>query len=66
MKLLILVFGLVLIVEGMPYAAAPERMQEWMLRLSEAPAKTLRIIGISSMGAGLFICWIVQKTGLFS
>ncbi|MBE0583975.1 MAG: DUF2065 domain-containing protein [Desulfofustis sp.] len=65
MKLLILVFGLVLVVEGLPYATAPERMQEWMLRLSEVPPKTLRLIGFSSMGAGLLICWIVQNSGMF-
>jgi len=65
MKLLILVLGMVLIVEGLPYAAAPEKMQEWMTRLSEISPKTLRLMGVSSLGAGLLICWLVQKTHFF-
>ena len=66
MKLLILVFALVLIVEGLPYAAAPEKMKEWLAKLSEVEPATLRAAGLLSLGTGLLICWVVQKTGLFS
>lgn len=66
MKLLILVLGMVLIVEGMPYAAAPEKMREWLSKLSEVPPGTLRALGIASIGFGLLICWVVQKSGMFS
>ncbi len=65
MKLLILVFALVLIVEGLPYAAAPEKMQEWLAKLSEVEPATLRTIGLLSLCTGLLICWIVQRGGLF-
>lgn len=65
MKLLILVFAMVLIVEGLPYAAAPEKMQEWLLKLSEVKPTTLRTIGLMSLCTGLLICWVVQKTGFF-
>lgn len=65
MKLLILVFAMVLIVEGLPYAAAPEKMREWLLKLSEVPPSTLRAIGIVSLCTGLVVCWIVQRTDLF-
>jgi uncharacterized protein YjeT (DUF2065 family) len=66
MKLLILVIGMVMIVEGLPYAAAPEKMQEWMVRLSEIEPKLLRSLGLCSLCTGLLICWIVQKTQFFS
>jgi len=66
MKLLILLVGMVLIFEGLPYVAAPEAMRQWLSKLSELPAKTLRTIGLTAMITGLFICWIVQKTPLFT
>ncbi len=65
MKLFILVFAMVLIVEGLPYAAAPEKMREWLIKLSEVPPTTLRTIGIVSLCTGLMLCWVVQKTNLF-
>jgi len=65
MKLLILVFAMVLIVEGLPYAAAPEKMREWLIKLSEVSPTTLRTIGILSLSTGLVICWVVQKTDIF-
>lgn len=65
MKLLILVLGMVLILEGLPYAAAPEKMREWLLKLSEISPASLRVMGIISLCVGLFICWVVQKTSLF-
>lgn len=66
MKLMILLVGMVLIVEGLPYAAAPESMREWLARLSQLSAKTLRGLGIAAMISGFLICWIVQKTPLFN
>ena len=66
MKLLILLIGMVLILEGMPYAAAPEAMKEWLFKLSELPPGQLRLLGLVAMGIGLFICVIVQKTTLFT
>ena len=66
MKLLLLVLGMVLIVEGLPYAAAPEKMREWLLKLSEVPPSTLRLIGLFSLSSGLVLCWLVQKSPFFS
>lgn len=65
MKLLILVLAMVLIVEGLPYAAAPEKMKQWLALLSEVEASTLRTIGICCLSTGLLICWVVQRTGFF-
>lgn len=66
MKLFILLIGMVLILEGMPYVAAPEAMRDWLLKLSRMPPAQLRIIGLVAMGLGLLICFIVQKTSIFS
>jgi uncharacterized protein len=65
MKLLTLLLGLVLIVEGLPYVAAPEVMQAWLKKLSEMQPNQLRIMGLIAMVGGLAICYLVQKTSLF-
>jgi uncharacterized protein len=65
MKLLVLLIGMVLILEGLPYVAAPEAMKEWLKKLSQLPAQQLRNVGLIAMGAGLMICWVAQRSGLF-
>lgn len=66
MKLLVLLIGMVLILEGMPYVAAPEAMREWLEKLSKIPTGQLRLIGLIAMAIGLLICFIVQSTSVFN
>jgi uncharacterized protein YjeT (DUF2065 family) len=65
MKLLTLLLGLVLIVEGLPYVAAPEAMRNWLRKLSDIPPSQLRAMGFIAMASGLVICFVVQKTTFF-
>jgi uncharacterized protein YjeT (DUF2065 family) len=65
MKLLMLLIGLVLILEGLPYVAAPEAMQDWLKKLSGVAPSQLRSIGLLAMVIGLLIIFVVQKTPLF-
>ncbi len=65
MKLFLLVLGMVMILEGLPYAAAPEKMREWLIKLSDVPPATLRILGIGSLSFGFLICWFVQRSTYF-
>lgn len=65
MKLLMLLIGLVLILEGLPYVAAPEAMQDWLKKLSGVAPGQLRSIGLLAMVFGLLIIFVVQKTSLF-
>ncbi len=66
MKLLTLLIGLVLVLEGLPYVAAPEAMRDWLKKLSDMHPMQLRLMGIVAMIIGLIICFVVQKTSLFS
>lgn len=66
MKLFLLLIGLILILEGLPYAAAPEAMQDWLKKLSQMDPGQLRNMGFVAMFAGLIICFVVQRTSLFS
>ncbi len=65
MKILFLLMGMVLIVEGIPYVASPQAMQEWLKKISEMQPEHLRMLGLLSMSAGLVICWVVQRSGYF-
>jgi uncharacterized protein len=62
MKLMLLLAGMVLILEGLPYAAAPEKMQVWLQILSKMDPKQLRIVGMITVILGLLVCWLVQRS----
>ncbi len=61
MKLFVLLIGMVLIFEGLPYVAAPEIMQAWLKKLSETRPEQLRIMGLVAMASGILLCWIIQR-----
>lgn len=64
MNYLLSLIGVVLILEGLPYVACPEAMQNWLRQLSEMDPGVLRVIGLLVMGAGLLLCYITQRTNL--
>ena len=65
MKLLVTLIGLVLVIEGIPYVASPQAMQRWLKQLSTIDPERLRIMGLMAMIAGLLICFIGQRSGIF-
>ncbi|MFH7319817.1 DUF2065 domain-containing protein [Desulfurivibrio sp. D14AmB] len=66
MELLISLIGLLLIVEGLPYAAFPEAMQRWLSQLQQLNPATMRKIGLVMLGLGLLLCYLARRTNLFS
>jgi uncharacterized protein YjeT (DUF2065 family) len=65
MKLFILVMGMVMVVEGLPYFAFPERMKQVLAEIQKMAPERLRIFGLISMLAGVFLCYLAQGSGLF-
>ena len=61
MKLFLTLIGLVLIVEGLPYFAFPEKMKKWMEIVQKTPDPQLRIMGLVSMCLGLLITYIFHQ-----
>lgn len=57
MKTLFCLLGLVLIVEGLPYFAFPEKMKQWVEKILEMPNAHLRVMGLLAMGFGLIITY---------
>ena len=53
MKYFLSVVGMVMIVEGLPYFAAPSKIKVWIEKLAALPDSTLRFMGMLLMLAGL-------------
>ncbi|MFZ3048917.1 MAG: DUF2065 domain-containing protein [Desulfatirhabdiaceae bacterium] len=52
------VMGMVMIVEGLPYFAFPEKMKVWLERLQEMPNGVMRKVGFFMMLAGLSLVYL--------
>ncbi len=53
--------GLVLVIEGLLYAAAPERMKRMAAAVQPVPPGALRIGGILAALLGLGVVWLVRR-----
>ncbi len=55
------VIGMVMIIEGLPYFAAPEMMKEVIRRLEEQEDLTLRVLGGVLILAGLAVVFLARR-----
>ena len=58
MEFFLCVVGMVIIVEGLPYFAAPSKIKVWITKMAELPDTSLRIMGLFLMIAGLGLCYL--------
>ena len=61
MRTLICLFGLVLVLEGLPYFAFPDKMKRWMRTVQELSDSRLRIMGFLAMCTGLIIAYFFKE-----
>ena len=52
--------GLVLVIEGVLYAAAPSAMKAMMAQMLNMPDQMLRIAGAASVALGVLFVWFVR------
>ena len=52
------VVGMVMIIEGLPYFAFPEKMKLWVLKVIEMPDRNLRRFGFILMLGGLGLVYL--------
>ena len=52
------VLGMVMVVEGLPYFAFPEKMKTWVRQILEMPEGTLRKLGLGLICAGIFLVYL--------
>ena len=58
MNFFLCVLGMVMIVEGLPYFAFPEKMKSWVQKMLETPENTLRRFGLALMITGLCLVYL--------
>lgn len=64
MKFLVSLIGVILVIEGLPYAAFPVPMQKWLRQMTIMPPKLLRVFGVVAIAVGFFLCFLAQRTGI--
>jgi hypothetical protein len=57
MKYFLCVIGMVLIIEGLPYFAFPDKIKTYLRKLTDIPDATLRIIGSIAVFVGLILVY---------
>lgn len=55
------VIGMVMIIEGLPYFAIPEKMKVWVQKVLELPEASLRRFGLVLMVTGLFLVYAGKR-----
>jgi uncharacterized protein YjeT (DUF2065 family) len=58
MKFFLCVLGMVMVIEGVPYFAFPDKMKSWLERILEIPDSALRKFGFVLMLAGLGLVYM--------
>jgi len=61
MKFFLCVLGMVMIVEGLPYFAFPEKMKFWVQKMLGTPEGTLRRFGLALMLTGLWLVYLGRR-----
>jgi len=58
MEFFLCVLGMVMIIEGLPYFAFPEKMKLWVQKVLEMPDSSLRWFGFVFMFTGLAMIYL--------
>lgn len=61
MEFFLCVLGMVLVVEGLPYFAFPEKMKALMNMMLEQDDTTLRIVGGTLLALGVLIVFLARR-----
>ncbi len=61
LEFIVVVLGVVLIVEGMPWFLSPSRTKRMLSELSQMSDQSLRGIGLVFMLAGLLLVYLVKS-----
>ena len=65
MKFFLSVVGMILIIEGLPYFAFPEKIKAWLIKVISIPASQLRTFGFLAICIGMALVYLGQKSNFF-
>ncbi|SMC20447.1 hypothetical protein SAMN02746041_00921 [Desulfacinum hydrothermale DSM 13146] len=63
MDYLLTALGLVCFLEGLPYAAFPDRIKQWLKHIARLPSDQLRLMGGVLMAVGLGLVYLGRRHG---
>ena len=61
MEFLLCAVGLVLVIEGIPYFAFPEKMKQALAKIPLIPTSLLRSFGMFAVGVGLILIYVSRR-----
>ena len=61
MEFFLCVLGMVMIVEGLPYFAFPDKMKTWVGKIIVSPDSSLRRFGLVLMVVGLSLIYLGKR-----
>jgi len=61
MDFFLCVLGMVMVVEGLPYFAFPDKMKRWVQKVLEMPVGSLRKFGFVMMAFGLWLVYLGRR-----
>jgi len=53
--------GLVLVIEGIPYFAFPEKMKQALAKIPLLPTPVMRVFGMAAIAGGLILIYISRR-----
>jgi hypothetical protein len=53
--------ALILVIEGIVYALAPETLKQLAARATKTPAQTLRFAGLIAACLGVILVWLLRR-----
>ena len=56
--------GLVLVIEGLVFALAPNRLEEALEALKDISPETRRMLGLGAVALGVLLVWIARQIGI--
>lgn len=57
---LLTALALILVIEGLIYAAFPEQLKRMLAAVLALPATTLRIAGLAAAAVGFVLVWLIR------
>jgi len=61
MEFFLSVIGMVMIIEGLPYFAFPDKMKTWVGKIIVSPESSLRRLGLVLMVVGLSLIYLGRR-----
>jgi uncharacterized protein len=57
---LLVAFGLILVIEGLLWAAAPQLGIKLLAAAAQTPEQALRLGGAAAVGTGIVVVWLIR------